>query len=73
MYLWMNAEGWVRFGPFGSLRFVDAPRVILDQDDRVVASHDGAGWRAAEGRRGGLVFRDPMVTAGPEHPHPDQG
>ena len=73
MYLWLNAEGWVRFGPFEFLRFADEPRAILDQDNRVVASQDGSGWLAADGRYNGYRFRDPMVTITPRHPHPMQG
>lgn len=70
MYLWLNCEGWVRFGPFAWLRFDDDPRVIRDQDGTVVASFDGADWRTADERYRGFQWRSPMVTASARHPHP---
>ena len=73
MYLWLNAEGWVRFGPFEFLRFADEPRVIQDQSYGFVATWDGSGWLAAESRYSRYRFRDPMVTVTPWHPHPMHG
>jgi hypothetical protein len=48
MHLWLNCEGWVRFGPYEWLRFDDTPRAIRDQDNRVVATFDDGSWIVPE-------------------------
>ena len=71
MYLWLNCEGWVRFGPFEWLRFDDDPRVIRDQDGTVVASFDGSDWRTVhEYRRLPMVQSDGDDVGVRLHPHP---
>lgn len=79
LYLWLSSEGWVRFGPFPHLRWREGPDglQITTTGQRVVAYQDSAQgcWRSTDpnytGSGGsGWAFRDPMVTAGPHHPHP---
>ncbi|MFP4157725.1 MAG: hypothetical protein ACLFU4_08925 [Opitutales bacterium] len=81
LYLWLSCEGWVRFGPFRHLRWRKCPEGgglrITDQGNRVIAFEDREQgcWRSTESRYhgsagSGWAFRDPMVTASPEHPHP---
>ena len=72
MYLWLNCEGWVRFGPFEWLRF-DDPRTIRDQDGEDVAWFDGADWRTLDDRYQGYQWRNPMITVSSRHPHPARG
>jgi hypothetical protein len=73
MYLWLNCEGWVRFGPFAWLRFDDNPRVIRDQDGSTVASFDGTDWRTPDEKYSKFQWRNPMVTSSARHPHPNHG
>lgn len=73
MYLWLNCEGWIRFGPFEWLRFEDDPRVIRNQDGVIVASFDGTDWHTSDGQYDRWIWRNPMVTTSPRHPHPASG
>ena len=43
-YLWLCAEGWMRFGPFEWLWMNDAPKSIIDEEGVCVARHDGHSW-----------------------------
>ena len=73
VYLWLNCEGWVRFGPFEWLRFDDEPRTIRDQDGNVLAQFDGTDWHTLGEEYAGFHWRNPMVTASGRHPHPMYG
>jgi hypothetical protein len=73
VYLWLNCEGWVRFGPFQWLRFEAGPLRVCDQDKNVIAEFDGADWRTEQGDYRNYRWRCPMITSSPRHPHPSHG
>ncbi len=75
LYLWLNCEGWVRFGPFEWLRFDGGsgpadPLVVRGPNDAAVAQFDGTAWRTPGD---GTAWRTPTITASPRHPHPMHG
>ena len=72
VYLWLNCEGWVRFGPFAWLRFNDEQGAILDPEGEPVVVRVGNEWHTP-GSRQGYQWRNPMITASPRHPHPNRG
>ncbi len=65
MYLWLNSEGWIRFGPFDFLSFDENPRVIRDGDGTVVAKYDQGDWRVASEEYAKWQFRNPVITSSP--------
>jgi hypothetical protein len=73
IYLWLNCEGWVRFGPFQSLWFEDTPLRICDQDSNVIAEFDGSDWLTTHEQHRNVRWRSPMITASSRHPHPNHG
>jgi len=73
VYLWLNCEGWERFGPFQWLRFEDSPLRIGDQDGNVIAEFDGSDWLSTHEKYRNHRWRCPMITASPQHPHPFHG
>ena len=71
MYLWLNCEGWVSFGPFKWLKFEDENRCIIDQDENVIATFDGKYWHLSDEKyKHYSGWRTPMITVTPKHPHP---
>lgn len=72
LYLWLNCEGWVPFGPFEWLRFDDGKNAILDEKGNVIAVRDGNGW-STPGQYEGFAWQNAMVTASPRHPHLNHG
>ena len=73
VYLWLNCEGWERFGPFQWLRFEDSPLRICDQDANVIAEFDGTDWLTTHEKYRNYRWCLPMITASPQHPHPLHG
>jgi len=69
IYLWLCCEGWVRFGPFGWLRFQDDPRSIVDQAGRVLAHWEGHCWRTSDPQYSDFQWHNPTITSKPRHPH----
>jgi len=69
VYLWLNCEGWERFGPFQWLRFEDSPLRICDQDANVIAEFDGNDWQTTHEKYRNHRWRCPMITASSQHPH----
>ena len=37
IFLWLNCEGWQRFGPYKWLKFADSEQTIVDDQDTIVA------------------------------------
>lgn len=83
LYLWLSCEGWVRFGPYRWLRLLSDPETgaqqIINQKREVIAyeDRDNRRWRSTDPNyRGqgvsGWAFRDPVITANPNHPHPNR-
>jgi hypothetical protein len=72
VYLWLNCEGWVRFGPFAWLRLDDERGAILDDSGDPIAVRTEDGWTTPENHEG-FQWRNPMITASGRHPHPNQG
>jgi hypothetical protein len=73
VYLWLNCEGWERFGPFQSLRFDNPALRICDQDGNVIAEFDGTDWLTKDEKYRNFRWVNPMITASPQHPHPMHG
>jgi hypothetical protein len=72
-YLFLSCEGWVRFGPFRWIRFVDDERVIKNDNGEVIASFNGSHWTATAPQYAGFHFIDPFITSTKRHPHPNHG
>ena len=72
VYLYLNCEGWVRFGPFRWVRFCDDRQVITDEADRVIARRDGNHWTTPDSHPG-YRWQDPFVTTASRHPTPNHG
>lgn len=73
VYLWLNCEGWERFGPFQWLEFEDGPLRICDQDANVIAEFDGSDWLTPHEKYRNHRWQCPMITASPQHPQPFHG
>lgn len=70
VYLYLSWEGWVCFGPFEWLKFVDRERAIKDETGKVMASFDGNHWSVPDEKYAGYQFINPFVTTMDRHPHP---
>lgn len=70
LFLWLNSEGWLRFGPFTFVTFHD--HAIVANGEHVVAVRIGEHWLCPD-KHAGMTFRSPMVTTSDTHPHPDRG
>ncbi len=73
VYLYLNAEGWIRFGPYQWLLFSDDGKSIMDQDGQVVAGRVGDTWTVEAGEFTDWQFRTPFISASPRHPRPHCG
>jgi hypothetical protein len=69
VYLWLNCEGWQRFGPFVWLRFESDLLRVCDQDAHTIAEFDGSDWLTTDEEYRNYRWRCPMITASPQHPH----
>lgn len=58
VYLWMECEGWQRFGPFIVVRIM--PKEIQDENGNVLAVRDGDCWRSV-GRFEGYAWSKAVV------------
>ena len=70
VYLWLNCEGWMSFGPFESLVFEDRADLILDSSEKIVAWREAGGWRTHLGRGVGMLFRSPTISSSQEYISP---
>lgn len=74
LYLWLNCEGWERFGPFEWLSFNDDAGVIADSTGSVIARRrNHGGWFVNRPGLRDMRFCDPMITTSDVHPHPVNG
>lgn len=73
LYLWLNAEGWIRFGPYEWLRCDDDKGIIVNQDGTIVAKRRDDHWTVDDPKYLNYQFRNPTITSTPRHPHPKCG
>lgn len=73
MYLHLCCEGWQTFGPYQWLSLQDAEGVIVDESGTVIARRDKELWRATDPRFKAYLWRNPTITVGAGHPHPNSG
>jgi len=73
MYLHLRCEGWQRFGPFEWLSFQDTPPAIVDEAGNIIAMWDDHAWRTSDPKFEGYAWKNPTISIGPLHPHPNSG
>lgn len=69
IFLWLNCEGWQRFGPYKWLKFVDNEQRIVADEGEVVAEKVNGEW-LTPGQFERFRWRTPVITASDKHPHP---
>ena len=71
LYVWLNCEGWKRYGPFRHISVVGT--AVVDENGSVIASREGDFWRTPD-LFVNYCWRSLMVTASEDdHPHPNRG
>jgi hypothetical protein len=70
VYLFLSCEGWIRFGPFRWLNFMDEQRTIVDDKGNIIASSNGQQWTVSDPEYSGYFFCNPFITTTKHHPHP---
>ena len=72
VYLWLNCEGWVKFGPFQSLALDAERRVIADEAGQPIATWDEDAWVTHDPKYERFRWCKPMITASPRRPDSGQ-
>lgn len=70
LYVWLNCEGWKRYGPFLHVSVLGTD--VVDEDGNVIASREGDFWRTPD-LFVNYCWRYLMLTASEDHPHPNRG
>ena len=73
MFLWLCCEGWVRFGPYGGLRFDEAHNVITDTGEPVAIFNGGRDlhWQTPKSHTG-FRWERPVITTARRGPFVDR-